>query len=419
MPFVCVQPMLTSWARRTEDLTVDKTDEKDAVLIARLTAQLRCYAPEPVEETWGRLRHLGARREELITANVAQIQQIRDLLECVWPAALETAAQPFRSTTWAAAMTIVVDRDGGDLDRTRRLGWARFEKAVRREITKRGGQKPCLRIARKVFTALADPAGVIAHRRGAFERIALVLEDWAVDAQRLAETERRMSAVLDELELTALVTSIHGLSAVGAAAILAETGDPAPVRHRPGTGQARRPGAPATTLRHLHRPDPPERQGPTPAAGRGLARGLGGVADQHRLRRPLSTPHHSRDQQAQANPGPQRDRRRAPAPAPRRGHHRPGLGPSHRGRRHRQQREGRRHACCLRLHDQPATRADGRGEPSAASRTTRHLPAHHGQPRPSSNQPDYPLPGTSPIQLCRDRRRTRAPTKRLTQTALR
>jgi len=41
MPFVCVQPMLTSWARRTEDLTVGKTDEKDAVLIERLTAQLR------------------------------------------------------------------------------------------------------------------------------------------------------------------------------------------------------------------------------------------------------------------------------------------------------------------------------------------------------------------------------------------
>ena len=55
MPFVCVQPMLTSWARRSEDLTSDKTDEKDAVLIARLTAQLRCYEPEPVDETWGRL----------------------------------------------------------------------------------------------------------------------------------------------------------------------------------------------------------------------------------------------------------------------------------------------------------------------------------------------------------------------------
>jgi len=51
MPFVRVQPLVTSWARRTEDLACDKTDEKDAVLIAGLTAQLRCYVPEPVDET--------------------------------------------------------------------------------------------------------------------------------------------------------------------------------------------------------------------------------------------------------------------------------------------------------------------------------------------------------------------------------
>ncbi|HZZ97662.1 MAG TPA: transposase [Jatrophihabitantaceae bacterium] len=92
MPLVCVQPMLTSWARRSEDLTSDKTDEKDAVLIARLTAQLRCYVPEAVDETWGRLRHVGARREQLIVEMVSQVQQIRALLECVWPAALETPA---------------------------------------------------------------------------------------------------------------------------------------------------------------------------------------------------------------------------------------------------------------------------------------------------------------------------------------
>jgi transposase len=32
MPFVRVQPMQTSWTRRREDLTFDKTDDKDAVL---------------------------------------------------------------------------------------------------------------------------------------------------------------------------------------------------------------------------------------------------------------------------------------------------------------------------------------------------------------------------------------------------
>jgi transposase len=225
MAFVCVQTLVTSWARRSEDLTFDKTDEKDAVPIARLTAQLRCYVPEPVDETWGRLRHLGARREQLLTESTSQVQQMRDLLECVWPAALNTAKQPFRWATWPAAMSVILDRDGADLARTRRLGLARFETAVRKEITRRGGRRPCLRIVRLLFAALVDPAGVLVHRPGALERVQLLLQDWREARRRLADTEARMTAVLDELQLTELATSITGLSALGAAAILAETGD--------------------------------------------------------------------------------------------------------------------------------------------------------------------------------------------------
>lgn len=225
MPFVCVQPMLTSWARRSEDLTFDKTDEKDAVLIARLAAQLRCYVPETVDETWGRLRHLGARRAQLLVESGRQIQQMRALLECVWPAALQTARQPFRSSTWTAALTVVLNRDRGDLTRTRRLGAARWESAVRKEIINRGRTKPCLRIVRSLFAALTDPAGVTAHRPGTLERVALVLTDWFETHHRLADTQTRMTAILDLLQLTDLVTSIPGLSAIGVAAILAETGD--------------------------------------------------------------------------------------------------------------------------------------------------------------------------------------------------
>jgi transposase len=56
--------------------------------------------------------------------------------------------------------------------------------------------------------------------------VQLLMEDWQLTKTRLAETESRMTGVVNELGLTALVTSITGLSAVGAAAILAQTGDP-------------------------------------------------------------------------------------------------------------------------------------------------------------------------------------------------
>jgi hypothetical protein len=85
---------------------------------------------------------------------------------------------------------VIAGRDDGDFARTRRLGAARFERAVRREITRRGGQKPCLRIVRAMFAALRDRAGVIAHRPGALERVQLLAEDWQLIQDRLADTQR-------------------------------------------------------------------------------------------------------------------------------------------------------------------------------------------------------------------------------------
>ena len=51
------------------------------------------------------------------------------------------------------------------------------------------------------------------------------MEDWTHAHTRLADTETRMVAVLDELEVTELATSITGLSPIGVAAILAQTGN--------------------------------------------------------------------------------------------------------------------------------------------------------------------------------------------------
>ncbi len=227
LALVCVQPLLACRAREGEDLTFDKSDPKDAVIIARLAAGLHCYEPERADAGWARLRHLGARRHQLTTDATAEVNQVRDLLECAWPAVLGASGAPFRSASWRAAVAVVLDRCSGDLDRVRRLGQARFTAAVRRELPRWGASRPCLRIGRAVFEALADSAGVIAHRPGALERAHLAMGDWRDTRTRLADAGARMVAVLDDLGLRELVTTIAGLTPVGAAAILAETGDPA------------------------------------------------------------------------------------------------------------------------------------------------------------------------------------------------
>jgi hypothetical protein len=113
-------------------------------------------------------------------------------------------------------------------------------------IIKHGRQKPCLRIARRIFAALTDRAGVSAHRAGALERVALLLEDWHHARARLADTETRMLGVLDELDLTELVTSITGLSAVGAAATRVGSPPAAPWSNTPASHRGRNGPAPSS-----------------------------------------------------------------------------------------------------------------------------------------------------------------------------
>jgi transposase len=218
---VCVQPLLVHRAREAEDFTRDKSDDKDALLIARLAAQLHVYLPERADPVWARLRHLGARRVQWVIALGAARQQLRDLLECAWPAALGAASKPLDSLTWRAAMAVT----GADPAAIRALGLAGLTEAVRAELPRWGGQRVRHSILTGLVDAAADQRGVPAQRPGALERAAFALADLGHAQAQRDHAEELMVAVLDELDLTGLVSTIPGLSAVGAAAILAETGD--------------------------------------------------------------------------------------------------------------------------------------------------------------------------------------------------
>lgn len=225
MGFVCVQSLRVHLAREADDYTRDKTDHKDAVLIGKLIARLDCHLPERADAEWARLRHLGARRSRLVTEVVACGQQVSDLLSCAWPAALACAARPLESTTWLACLAATAQACDGDPATLRSMGPDQFFAAARAQLPRFAARRLSGRVARRFFDALADRAGVAAQRRGALERVHFLIEDRRHAAARLAEVEHRMVGVLDGMGLTALVTSIPGVSAVGAAVILAETGD--------------------------------------------------------------------------------------------------------------------------------------------------------------------------------------------------
>jgi transposase len=222
IPAVCVQPLLVHRAREGEDFTRNRSDFDDAVIIGRLAAELRCYLPYLPEGRWARLRHLGARRAEQLARATASRQRLRDLLECVWPALLAAAAKPLDSMTWRAALAVACDPAA-----IAGMSIEQFTTAVRAQLHRQGGQRVSRRLTRAVHAAATDPGGIAAERDAALERAGFAFTDWMAALAALADVETRMVSVLDELHLTELVTTIPGLSPLGVAAILAETGDPA------------------------------------------------------------------------------------------------------------------------------------------------------------------------------------------------
>jgi transposase len=227
MGFVCVQSLQVHRARESDDYTRDKTDHKDAVLIGRLITRLDCYLPERADSEWARLRHLGQRRQRLLTQIGGIRQQISDLLSCCWPAVLGCMGKPLDSTTWLACLAAVTRQAGesGGLD-----GWDRdtLSAAAQPQLAGFGARRlGPRRIIEGFVRALTAPGGVAAQRPGGLERVGFLLTDWQTAARALADVEQRMSAVLDALGLSALVSSIPGVSEISAAAILAETGNPA------------------------------------------------------------------------------------------------------------------------------------------------------------------------------------------------
>ncbi|WFG45917.1 transposase [Pseudonocardia alni] len=207
--------------REEEDFTRDRSDFKDATIIAKRVAELRCYVPFQLEGHWCRLRHLGARRDGQLVVATAARQCLRDVLECAWPAVLRVASKPLEAITWRAAMAVSTQPA-----QIAAMSYADLAAAVRAELPRWGGTRCNHRVLRAVHAAASAPGAVPAERDAAAERAAFALSDWARALDELVEVETRMLTVLDALELTELVTTIPGVSAIGAAAILAETGDP-------------------------------------------------------------------------------------------------------------------------------------------------------------------------------------------------
>ena len=86
--YVLVQGFVVARARELDDLTRDKTDARDAALIADLAAELRFTETRLPEGAWAELDLLVAARDARRIERAASLQEVRALLELAWPGLL-------------------------------------------------------------------------------------------------------------------------------------------------------------------------------------------------------------------------------------------------------------------------------------------------------------------------------------------
>jgi transposase len=213
--YVLVQSLVVARARELDDLTRDKTDARDAVLIADLAAELRFTDTRLPEGPWAELDLLADARDARRVERSACLQEMRALLELVWPGLL--GACPDLAGSHLQALL----RSGLTPQEVSGLPLRRSTALLRRGH--RGRFLPWmagrLHAAAKGVPVLPETPAASLRWRMAAERVALADE-------AIAALDARMVDLLETTGHGWLRGQIRGLGDATLAALLALTGDP-------------------------------------------------------------------------------------------------------------------------------------------------------------------------------------------------
>jgi transposase len=215
LPYVVVQSFALARAREFDDLTRDKTDLRDAGLIADMVCDLHFTEAQLERGPWAELRLLAEARHARLVERGAAMQEQRALLELTWPALLEQ----------------VPDLAGTHLQAALRLGLTPLEIAALplAEFTAR------LREAHQPRRFLRWMAGRIWEAAGAAtgsDELSAAALRWQQSAQRILAAEQavaaldaRMLAAFEPTGLGWMRGQLRGLGDVLLVNLLALTGD--------------------------------------------------------------------------------------------------------------------------------------------------------------------------------------------------
>jgi transposase len=213
--YVTVRSFVVARARELDDLTRDKTDQRDAGLIADLACELRFNEVQLERGAWAELRSLANARDRYRVDQRAALQEQRSLLELTWPELLREAP----------------DLDGSHLQALLRLGRSPVEIAslgrprctalLRREHVGRFLPWMAARLWAAARRAIPEDQSAAATLR-----LQLAAQRNRAGAIAVARLDAELAAAFDATGLAWLHGQILGLGDSQLHNLLALTGDP-------------------------------------------------------------------------------------------------------------------------------------------------------------------------------------------------
>lgn len=214
--YVLVQSFVVAMSRELDNLTRDKTDARDAGLIADLAAELRFTETQLAEGAWAELDLLAEARDARVVDRGAALQEQRALLELVWPELLR-ACPDLQGTHLQALL-----RTGLTPEQVAATSEARFLALLRRHHPRR-----FLRWMGRRLRAAARGVAVTPETAGAALRWRLAAERVSLAEAAIGGLDARMAELLEATGYARLRGQIRGLGDVGLTNLLALSGDPA------------------------------------------------------------------------------------------------------------------------------------------------------------------------------------------------
>jgi transposase len=213
--YVIVQSFVLARARELDDLTRDKTDQRDAGLLADLACERRFTETQLEVGPWAELRALAQARDGYRVLRSAALHEQRALLELTWPALLRRTPK-LKGTHLQATLRL-----GLSPLQIAALAPAAFTARLRAEHPRRFLPWMAARLwraAREASAADQSPAATL--------RLQLAAQRVQAGEEAVARLDAAVATAFEQTGLVWLRGQIRGLGDVMLHTLLAHAGDP-------------------------------------------------------------------------------------------------------------------------------------------------------------------------------------------------